>query len=148
MWIFDFQSKLEKLNKQLFVDVSQKRAISAEKDSYAVAVYKRNGKRFGRTANDNVVSNDAQRYLARVNSGEAEYLGGITYPKAPEFDVFNYDNNTLLRKGWRTFLLQLVEKKICSLSEARKAFSCPSLGETTYDRSSYERRLAWSKENA
>lgn len=145
MWIFDFQSKLERLNKGLFVDVSQKRSTGPE--SFAVAVYKRNGKRGQRNYNDHVASNDAQKYLERVNSGETEYLGGITYPEAPEFDVFNHENKTLLRKGWRTFLLQMVEKKICSLEEARKAFSCPSLGSTTYDRSSYERRLAWSKEN-
>jgi hypothetical protein len=146
MWIFDFQNKLSRLNKNLFVDVSQKRTINHDKDSYSVAVYKRNGKRFSRTANDQVVSNDAQRYLERVNSGETEYLGGISYPEVPEYDVFNYENSTLLRKGWRTFLLQLVEKRICTLDEARKAFRCPSLGASTYDRSSYERRLAWSKE--
>jgi hypothetical protein len=146
MWIFDLQSKLERLGKGIFVDVTQKRSTGP--DSFAVAVYKRNGKRGQRNYNDHVASNDAQKYLERVNSGEAQYLGGITYPEVPEYDVFNYENNTLLRKGWRTFLLQLVEKKICSLDEARRAFQVSSLGTSTYDRSSYERRLAWSKENA
>jgi hypothetical protein len=144
MWLFDFQAKLTRLNKGLYVDLTQKRAISP--DNYSVAVCRTYGSRQKRNMNDHYVSNEAQAYLNRVNSGETEYLGGISYPEVGEFDTFNHENNTILRKGWRSFLLHLVQKKICSLEEARRAFNCQSLGTTKYDKASYEQKLAWSRE--
>ena len=52
-----------------------------------------------------------------------------------------------MARGWRGVLTELVKRRLVTLDRARSVFGCSSLGETDYDRMSYdEKRFLMKRE--
>jgi hypothetical protein len=80
----------------------------------------------------------------KENGQAGEYLCGVS-EWTPEWDRFNVETGALMMRGWRSLVLHLVRKGVCSLERARKVFSS-SLGESDYDRWSFDQKLAKARE--
>lgn len=80
-------------------------------------------------------------------SGQAgEFLCGVS-EWTPEYDRFNPETGTLMMRGWRSLAMFLVRKGVCTLDRAKHVFGS-SLGETDYDRLSFEQKLSLAREEA
>ena len=150
LYLFDFQNKLKKLNENLYV-ITDRTLILNDVKCYPVLLkFGNRTRRSSNTAGYHYLDSDAQKYMEMKQSGQAgEYMGGIG-EFVPEYDRFNLADGTILLRGWRSFVLHLVNKKACTLKQARKVFNCPGLGESSWDKMSSEDKLAWAKkvENA
>lgn len=144
MYLFDFIAKLQKLNPNLYANLDRKVEVSAGWTSTALCLKKVKRKTSIAATGLNYVTGDQRNYLQAGMDGHIdEYLGGIPLGWVPEYDVIDPDEGKVLARGWRTIVYDLVKKGHAKLDKARSLFSA-SLGESDYDRLSYEakRRLA------
>lgn len=103
--------------------------------------------RFGkRTKNFGVgkhyLDSAAQRFCEMKENGQnGEYLCGVS-EYSPEYDRFQMLNGSpqILMRGWRSLVLHLVARKVCSLKRAKHIFSS-SLGDYDHDKLTYEQKL-------
>lgn len=139
LFIFDFQHKLKKLNPSLFVNDSNANARDGE--------WKVLGLYLRRTAQSErftefqkvMLDGDARRYIDAQESGHAaEHVCSVPANWVPERDIFGADGK-LLAKGWRTIVMNLIARRIVNRERATAVFGT-SLGETAYDRMSFEDR--------
>lgn len=143
MYAFDLQAKLKRLNPRLLLDSSKRAEIRP--GIFTVGVYEKFAERKSETKNKSVVSNDTQRYLEQIDSGQLNYLAGIAYPFVPEYDQFDLETGQLTMRGWRSLVKFLADKRIVDIRKARKVFVTEGLGTSTYDRLSYDGKLAWAR---
>ncbi len=99
------------------------------------------GKRMDFGWGKSLMDNTSQKYIEMKENGQnGEFVCGVSH-WSPEGDGIDAETGTVQARGWRSLALLLVKKNICSLSRVRKVFSCPSLGESDYDHSTYEDKL-------
>lgn len=82
----------------------------------------------------------------KENGQAGEFICGVSI-WTPEYDRFDLETGTLLMRGWRSLVLYLVKKEICTLERAKRVFG-NSLGETDYDKLHFEQKLAKAREEA
>jgi len=136
---FDFKSKLQRLNPLLYVV-----------DGVQVSsIYQRVQKRSDIKSNYNYLEREAAKLLEAQESGLVdEHICGIPKDFIPEWDEFKLDTGHIVRRGYRSILKILIEKKLCTLERARKVFNCPSLLEADFDRMTIPQKIARIKEDA
>lgn len=143
MQSFIFKTKLAKLNHLLFVDDSAKSRVSDEWS--VVGLFLRNNERAkSRTFDYASLDGKTREYMKAYDEGNLyEHIGSVPHGYVPENDLFDINTGRLLARGWRSIVLRLVEKRLCTIDKARSVFS-RSLGESDYDRlnSDQKRRLA------
>jgi len=150
VYLFDFQSKLAKLNPNLYVNTKEVRHIRG--DWHSTGIYLRNsGGRKGRTSTGRAyVSAAASKLLEDTMAGRVDkYIGPVPASFVPEYDVFHFDKfgeGRISAVGWRTILCNLVRKGLLDSRKTKKIFDCRGLGESTYDRSSGSQKMATAKE--
>lgn len=142
MYIFDFQSKLSRLNDKLYVDLSTSNYVT--KGVRATSILYKNAKKWRRDMNEQQLQfadNKTQAFLKANYEGHMDQVVGATPTFwVPEHDVFDLESGTVIMRGWRTSVLLLVKRGLCSLDRAKRIFG-QSLNEYDYDKLSYEQRL-------
>lgn len=133
MYLFDLQSKLKKLNSNLYIKGG--------------GLYLREHKRATNTLKDHELHYDlaAGKYLKDLYTGQVDtYIEALAKEYMPEYDEFDTEKGILRVKGWRSLLCSLVKKKIIKLESAQRIFSS-SLLEQTYDKLGFDGKLAWAR---
>lgn len=146
MLTFDFSNKLQRLNPRLYIDQAHVRLVS--KDNWGTSIYLKSNSRKTNHAGHGINYVDAatRNYLTAQYEGSIdELVSGCPTPYVPEYDIFDLATGQLIVKGWRSIVMFLVNKRICTLEKARKVFSS-SLGEQPYDRWTFETKLAKARE--
>ena len=144
MLIGDFKSKLYKLNPRLIVSDAQPVRMNG---LYHTGIYEKQVRQNGLSFDTRGHGDPkAEKYFAALETGQLDrYICGICIEWVPEYDVFNAEYNKVAVPGWRTILMQLVQKKLTTLDKARKVFEVPSLGEADYDRMSFFKKMEFAK---
>lgn len=150
MYLFDFQSKLKKLNPRLYVNTKEVRHI--EGDWRSTGIYLRSaGGRKGRSTGLGEVSNAAQSLLKDTMAGHVDkYIGPVSAGYVPEYEQYKFDKwgeGKILAIGWRTTVLNLIRKGLVDADRAKKVFNCRGLGESSYDKLPGSKKMLWAKEN-
>lgn len=148
MYTFDFNACLKKLNKHLYVESGV--ASSERQGGRAVAVKRRVSVRKASLSvrQQGHISQEDRGFLEdEIQGTKDEFIMAIPYPFVPEYDEFDLPSGRLIKRGWRSAALSLVKKGICTMAEAKKAFRCSSLGESTYDKLPYEGKLRMIRES-
>jgi hypothetical protein len=146
MYLFDFQPKLKKLNKSLYVNTDNVNRVSAGVFTTGIYVRAAGQSKKVEGVNTNYAQSDASRYLRELRSGQLDaFVCGVSVNFVPEYDIYDLDREKILMPGWRTIALTLVRKELCSLEKAKRVLKCNSLGESDYDRLPFAQRLQWSK---
>lgn len=146
MYLFDFKSKLRKLNPALYVD-SQRRA-SVVPGLWNGPLMFRGGTRKVKRGHGryNYASAEQRRYLEDLQTGARdEELCRVSLNWMPEYDQFDLEKGLILQRGWRTVLNFLVKRKTVTLNQARKIFSRSDLGTSTWDHLEFTQRLTWAR---
>lgn len=143
MLIGDFQSKLRKLDPNLYVRTDDVRVLENGL-KHAGVYYKQKKQAVKSNKVDRLhASSEQQKYLNALEKGELDfYVCGICIDILPEYDIINTNYGRIVSLGWRTVLLRLVEHKITTLEKARKVFNCSSLGESDFDKANFHQKLA------
>lgn len=147
MLLFDFQSKLRKLDPRLYVK-TDKCVVRENSLKHTGLYYKAERRTQMNVDSDSYgqVSPEHVKYLQALERGELDaFICGICLDIIPEYDIFNLEYTRLAIPGWRTIALRIVEAKAAKLDQVRKAFECSSLGETDYDKKSFFQKLEFAK---
>lgn len=148
VYLFDFQSKLKRLNPLLCVHVEKANRIAP--GVFVTGIYLRQPKRHASAAktNTNYASLEQREILQSAAEGHKDvFVHGVSTNYVPEYDIFDLDREKLLMPGYRTILLALVKKGLCPLDRARRVFNCSSLGDTDWDKITLVQRMSWAKGN-
>lgn len=144
MYSFEFKHKLRQLNPNLYVRDDVRSRISEEWSS--APLYIKRGKRDDHKSDYNYLDSAGAKFLRDQESGNVdEHVCGVPVGWIPEFDIYEPIKGRELARGWRTIVLLLVKKKLCTLEKAQRVF-CASLGENRWDKMSYESRVAAARE--
>lgn len=136
MFFFDFNSKLKRLNPNLYCGGNSATVFDAEWRSIGI-YYRRTVQEAKMTSALMAHASDDERaYIKRREEGD-EFVSGVTINWVPEHPKFS-PKGKLLAKGWRSIVLELVRKGFVSIDRAKKVFNCPSLGESDFDKLSYD----------
>lgn len=152
MFSFDFSSKLQKLNPQLFINTDDKRLVRG--DWWTTGIYlKDSGGRKGRSSSAMAnVSTEAQKLLRDTMDGHVnKFVCPCPVNFIPEYDVFYFERHEapkIMAMGWRSILVSLAKRGLVDLGKAKKIFNCSGLGESNYDRSSRTEKIARLEEYA
>lgn len=144
MLLCDFQSKLKRLNEDLYVKTDER--VKHANDFWLSGIYLKATRQTIR-GDKNYAGDTAQRkYLEELENGNLDkYICGVCLNHIPEYDIFDFELTRLLASGWRKIVLRLVKMNLCTLAEARKVFNCSALGESTYDKMKFFDRFNWAK---
>lgn len=141
MELFTLKEKLARLNPNLFVMNERRVTVAASVPSYPLML--RWGKR-GKSISaerKHYLDGDAQKLQEMRESGQAgEFMCGVS-EHSPEYDIFDLDLGTVKMRGWRSLVIFLVRRGICSIERARQVFD-GSLGLTDYDNWNGDYKLA------
>ena len=136
MILCDFKDKLRQLNDKLYIIDAT--AVENYGKELISGIWLRNGRSRGGLSNmdlhyvDNAM---ARRVIQDGNAGLMDtFICGCNIGETPEYDRFDLDARRMIHMGWRTIVLTLVKRNICTLDRARKVFNCSSLGESDYDK--------------
>lgn len=147
MFTFDVISKLKRLNRDLYLGDAGREVFGWP----AVGLYRRRNRRedFGLLATN--TSKDDEKLVTELQSGvRDEYLCGIPVGWIPDLPAFDPGTRKLAAPSWREILLKLSRKGVIDLYRARQIFNAGSLGESDFDRLSFDakRDLLQPKEDA
>lgn len=145
MYLFDFKSKLRRLNDQLYVDDTRARVVDGEYGACGIYIRRRRAAEGISAAGLNYVDKHARDLL----TGEIdEFVMACSTQWVPEYDTFDLKTGKVLARGWRAMVMALVKRKFTTIERARRVFNCSGLGTTEYDHAEYESRLAIARERA
>ena len=141
MLAFNFAQKLKKLNKDIYIDTSYKRALTSKRFACGLFLRKKQG---SKSVNyTNAPSFEAREWLQAGDDGHLDqHIGSVPTEYVPEHDEFDVEGR-LIARGWRSIVSGLIKKGIVPREKARNLFS-RSLGETDYDRASNTKRKEWA----
>ena len=143
MYLFNLQAKLKRVNPQLLILTDQGRDLTQIR-SFPLVLRFGSRKLFNPLASG-YVNSEVSKYIAKKESGQAgEYICGVS-DWSPEYDMFDIEKGSLIARGYRSLAKLLADKKVAPLDRIKKIFQVPDLGQTDYDRSSFEKRLEWAR---
>ncbi len=146
MYTYIFKAKLKQLNDLLYL--REDAAAKRDSDRSASGIYTRVRKHEHVKSDYNQLDSEGRAWLEAKEHGTMDaFVTACPNGWVPEYDQFDLDNGRILAKGWRTIALHLVKEKHCSLERAQRIFTS-SLGEHTWDKASYEQRLAMARKVA
>lgn len=142
-----FQEKLKKANPNLYVKTDERKK---QGDNFWISgiyyqVRTRADLRYhsGGLAE---IHREQAKYLEALSRGDLDkFITGVCLNHIPEYDIFDFTRSCMLVPGWRKIALRLVKANVCTLAQAKKAFNCTGLGESTYDKMKFFARMKWSK---
>ncbi len=148
MLSLEFKRRIQRLDPSLYVDDSIKRLVQGE--WHTSGLFSRKRKRSSNTVDGTNLhyagSSAAASYLQASETGHLDqFVCGVPFNWVPEYDVFDLTTGKILARGWRSIVSALVKQGHCSWDRARKVFQSSELGRTSYDRMTYEQRLAWAR---
>ncbi len=144
MLIGNFKDRLKRLNPQILIDEENATKLQGLRHA---GIYLKAVKQAGLSLDTKGRGHGrVEKYYAALESGELnKFLCGVCLEWLPEYDIFNAEYTKIAVPGWRTILMQLIQKKVIDRDKARKVFSCPSLGEADYDRMSFFAKMQFAK---
>lgn len=144
MLLGNFKDRLRKLNSRIFIDEEKATVMQGLRHA---GIYLKSVKQAGLSLDTKGRGHGkVERYYAALESGDLnKFLCGICLEWLPEYDIFNAEYTKIAIPGWRTVLMQLIQKKVIDREQARKVFSCSSLGEADYDRLSFFAKMQFAK---
>lgn len=146
MYVFDLHAKLRALNAGVYINTEQ--LTTQATGEHCLAVLRRVNKRKAALSSAKLSESDSntRNFIDEETRGvKDEFLFAIPYPFIPEYDEIDPKSKKILKRGWRSIALALVNKKVCSLSRVRHVFQSSSLGESDYDKYGYSGKLARAK---
>lgn len=146
MYLFDLQSKLRRCNEDLFVQTDRGLTVAHEIPSHPLMLRWGQRHRGFSSVGKHYMDSDTQKLMAMKENGQAgQYICGVS-AYSPEYDIYELETGVLKVRGWRSVAMFLVNKKICTIERARRAFECESLGTTRYDKAGWDQKVAWARE--
>lgn len=147
MYSFVFKSKLKRLNDSLYIDESKRTHVEGEYYSAPLRLSLGKQRKALTSADYAQIGGAEEKFIRDQDSGLVpEFMCSIPVGWVPEYDIFQYDKakhrQTLVARGWRSILLNLVAKKAISLDKARAVFECGDLGMKSYDKLDGGQKLA------
>jgi len=150
MILCDLQAKLRKVNDLLYVKTDRVNVTGNGRFKLSgiyLKVPKREQRRFKQDSNQIHASHE--KYLVALENGELDkFICGVCINHIPEYDIFDFEWSRILAPGWRTIAMKLIGLKLASAEKVKKVFECQSLGEHTYDKLNFFRRLEYAKKLA
>jgi len=148
MDIGHFQSQLQKLNSSLYVNKDA--AVQSGGFKHSGVYFKLGGPvpLTVSSADRHQASIEQIKYLDALDAGQLDrFLCGTCIDFVPEYDIIDVERMRVIAPGWRSILLRLVQLKVCTLDQARKVFSCSSLGQNDFDRMNFFERIDFIKKH-
>jgi hypothetical protein len=130
MTALEFERKLKKLNQRLYVSRTVNTTYNPE--LFSSGIYFQNGSELTNLYPKKSLTVSEFEQYREVNETPDLYVSWCTWRHIPEGTWIAKDES-IIAPGWRQILLKLSAKKYIDLQRARKVFSCPSLGLSTYD---------------
>jgi hypothetical protein len=142
MYLFDFKSKLKRLNPSLYVMEDAAARIDSEFRVGSICLPPKRSA--GLSAADRGAANSQEtRFFDDSAAGfMPDIICGVPVPYVPEHDLFNLETGKLRARGWRSILKILISRGICSVERAQKVFG---FSFDAYDRLNETERLKWAR---
>lgn len=147
MYSFEFKAKLKRLNGSLYVAEDRRSHVLG--DYWSAPLRLSFGKQRDKlTSGDYAqIGGQEERYIRDLDAGLVpEFMCSVPVGWVPEYDVIGFDKSkhrhVVLARGWRSILMNLVEKKAVSLDRARVVFDCSDLGQKAYDKLDLGQKIA------
>jgi hypothetical protein len=124
MYSFDFKSKLQRLNRDLFINEDRARDIVGT-EWKTVALCSKRPKRSDKATSRsdlNYLDKSGREYLEALDSGSvAHFICGVPQGWLPERDITD-DRGRILARGWRSVVKHLIKSGYTTPERARRVF--------------------------
>lgn len=146
MYLFDLQTKLKKLHRDLYVHVDEVNNMHCGLVSSGIYIKNSTRAQDNTGSGKNYANAQTRKHLEDLESGQrAKFVMGVCLNYVPEYDIYDLTRDKILMPGWRTIATRLVKLDIVTLDKAKKVFKCRSLGETDWDKARLYQRIRWVK---